>query len=463
MSADHLAAPCSPLDVLEDEILISILLAAAKSESQQQHEQQQYLHGIFPMVCKRFLQLVGSSGTSILVPLTAADQSPPLFASWLTRHGPRLQDLTIPARLLAAVAEQQPPVLPSLSNLSSLQLTGRCSENMMSALQPLSNLQELQLPGSGLFQGKWSAGTFFTVSTCFISMTSISIMRPAELTSLAPLSQLTQLQQIKLQGVVAVAELQHVTGLPISSLQLYHSNDDATAITGWLGTGAATKLQEISLVVAYRSSFGEALVQSLAQLPHLHGLHVLAAPPASVVMPASDLQPLSSSTSLTVLTLGNTWDAPINIAHLPSQLVKLAVVEGGLGNLGSSEDLARRLGGLTSLQLAVLTALQSLHIAVRGRGETFSAASLQCLSTLPHLSQLQLKGFSLKQCSLDILPLLISSLRRLQFLSLTWDAHVYCCEHHHFLPRPCNTGGGHFRAGEHLRILQLPVYCEISK
>ena len=260
-------------------------------------------------------------------------------------------------------------------------------------------------------------------------MTSISIMRPAELTSLAPLSQLTQLQQIKLQGVVAVAELQHVTGLPISSLQLYHSNDDATAITGWLGTGAATKLQEISLVVAYRSSFGEALVQSLAQLPHLHRLHVLA-PPASVVMPASDLQPLSSSTSLTALTLGNTWDAPINIAHLPSQLVTLAVVKGGLGNLGSSEDLARRLGRLTSLQLgsvtaadvqklAVLTALRSLHIAGRGGGGAFSAASLQSLSTLSCLTHLELNVSSLKQRRLNMLSLRINFLKRMRSLSLT--------------------------------------------
>ena len=120
MSADHLAAPRSPLDVLEDEILTSILLAAAGSESQQQHEQQQYLYGIFSLVCKRFHHLASSSCSSLLVPPKAADQPSPPFASWLSRHGSRLKALTIPANLLVAVAAQQPPVLPVLSNLRSL-------------------------------------------------------------------------------------------------------------------------------------------------------------------------------------------------------------------------------------------------------------------------------------------------------------------------------------------------------
>ena len=143
MSADHLAAPRSPLDVLEDEILTSIMLAAAGSENQQHQEQQQYLYGIFPLVCKRFHRLLSGSCSSVLVPPTAEDQPPPLFASWLSRHGSRLQKLTIPAKLLAAVAvaAQQPPVLPSLSNLRSLQLTGTCPEQVVSALQPLSNLR----------------------------------------------------------------------------------------------------------------------------------------------------------------------------------------------------------------------------------------------------------------------------------------------------------------------------------
>ena len=422
MSADLMAARGSSLDVLEDEILTSILLAAARSESQQQQEQQKYLYGILSLVCRRFVQLLYGSCSSVLVPSTAASQPPSLFASWLSHQAAHVQELTIPAKLLVAVAEQQPLILPSLSNLCSLQLTGGYSEQVVFTLQSLSNLRELQLPAT--LEQDWTAATLCTVLT---RLTSINLTRPVELTSLAPLSQLKQLQQIKLWGSLEVSELRHLTGLPITSLQVRSTSDDAAELAGWLSTGAATKLHNITSSL-YEGAGGQALVQSLAQLPDLHTFNAVVPSTASDL----DLQPLPSSTSLTALTLGG-WRTKVNIAHLPSQLVDLAVVEGGLVNWGPSDQLASRLGRLTSLmlgcvaaadvhKLAVLTGLQSLSLGSYAEGEAsygrnpFSSASLQGLGTLSCLTQLKLVP-TVTARTPDILPLL-SSLSRLQSLHL---------------------------------------------
>ena len=114
----------SRLEGLSAELLITILTAAVGPE---QEQQQQYLLGTLSLVCKRFHELIYSSCSSIAVPLSAAKQPPALFTSWLSRHGACMQELVIPAELLAGVAAQQPAVLPSLSNLRSLQLTGSSS------------------------------------------------------------------------------------------------------------------------------------------------------------------------------------------------------------------------------------------------------------------------------------------------------------------------------------------------
>ena len=299
---------------------------------------------------------------------------------------------------------------------------------MLSFLQPLSNLHELQLPSR--LEHPWTAATLSTVTTCFTCLTSITLLRPAKLTSLAPLSQLKQLQQIKLEGLVAVSELWHVSGLPISSLGLEHGRDEEAELMGWLSTGAAAKLQSL---VAYPGTCSEALVTSLAQLPQLRKLSVVVPRlyrDVGLHMQTSNLRPLSSSTSLTALTLGGPWDAPVNMAYLPSKLVELVVVEGGLGNWGPSEDLARRLGRLTSLQLgrvtaadiqklAMLTRLRSLSMAGWDDRGAFSAASLGHISPLSCLTHLKLVSSWLKHCTPDNLPLL-SSLSRLQSLGL-WE------------------------------------------
>ena len=439
MSADSLVAPRFPLDVLEDGILTKVLLAAARSKNQEQREQQQWLYGIFPLVCRRFLELVRSSCNSILVPSTAEHRPSPLFARWLTHHGSRLQELTIPARLLVAVAAQQPPMLPSLSNLCSLQLTPGCSEvvveppeQVLSALKPLSKLRELQLPEvcSG---HPWTTATLSKLSTCFTSLTTITIGRPAELGSLAPLSQLKQLQNLKLNDFVTVSELRHATALPISSLLLEEGKDDEAELMEWLKIGAAVKLQSL---FAYRVSCSEALVKSLAQLPQLRKLSI-AAPSVSrhvaAQMQTSVLQPLSSSSSLTSLALGGSWEGPIIIGHLPSTLVDLVFIEGGLSNWGPSGDLARRLGRLIALwlgcvtaedvpKLALLTGLRSLAVTGWEDGGTFNTASWQGFSTLSCLTHLKLDACGLREGTPDILPL-VTSLSCLRFLGL-WDQVV---------------------------------------
>ena len=299
---------------------------------------------------------------------------------------------------------------------------------MLSSLPPLSNLRELDLPYD--FNHPWTAASLSTVSACFTSLTSITLGHIADLTSLALLLQLKQLQQIELKDRVEVSLLRLVSGLPISSLRVSCAVSEVGELIRWLNTGAATKLHAIELRVHGVAGVQD-VVQSLAPLPQLRRFNVEV--PCSRYTPevqqhASSLQPLSSSSSLTALELRAVWDAPINVAYLPSKLVELTVLVGGLGNWGPSEELASRLGRLTYLQvgcvtgadahkLAMLPGLQSLSVGRREGGEAFSAASLQGLSILSHLTQLQLLSRSARQCAVDFLPVL-SSLSRLKSLGV---------------------------------------------
>ena len=214
----------------------------------------------------------------------------------------------------------------------------------------------------------------------------------------------------------------------MSLLTLWYDGEEEM-VADWLSQEAASKLQTLVLYLREGSPLPATVVQSLAQL-ELRSLEIISLDrPDREGLHAPNLQPLSSSNSLTTLTLTGRWDGPVNIAHLPSKLVDLTTSWAGLGGLENSEEVARRLGLLTSLQLeivnvadlsklAVLTRLRSLSLGqIDG---SCSTANLQRLSTLSGLTQLRLMPSQWQgQGGPRLLPLL-RSLGRLQCLRL-WE------------------------------------------
>ena len=217
-------AASSPLDLLPDGLLNTLLSTAATPEEQQeqqqhqrqQQQQQQYLYGTFPLVCKRFNRL-SPSCSRISVGLLEGGELEQ-FHRWLAKHGANIQQLTMPQAMLlhAAISTSLPnlqrlylvdggslddiSLLPTLTNLTFLScncmLTGRVLlPQFLPALRPLMLLQELHMPARRHHED-YSQDAIDALATSLPQLCQLRLQDLVEYSYLTPLTKLQRLQRL---------------------------------------------------------------------------------------------------------------------------------------------------------------------------------------------------------------------------------------------------------------------------
>ena len=340
---EDMEGACFPLLDLEDKALHLVLSMAA------QPQQQQNLYGIFPLICKRFHQL----SHSCIRPSSIAVKAPPAdevdnFARWCSKHGGGIQHAVLPAT--QAVLEH-PAIIPSLSNLSSLELvpggenvnaaappssfsslstlTSLTSlkinqlknppkaEQLLPLLQQLTDLQELQLLNR-LNGGSWWTPDLLvqlTSSLTNLSTLCLSVDMQHNLSTSASVQGLQRLKQLGLHQscIPSIEALQQVGKFAITSLselkiQLFPEDDEILVhdVVSWLNNEPSSKqLKSLGIrdCTALWTDDGvlSLLLPELAKLPQLRELQLY----CRGLLDSLEYLPLPESLESLSLSFGN--------------------------------------------------------------------------------------------------------------------------------------------------------------
>ena len=415
----------SPLDLLPDGLLTTLLSTAATPEEQQeqqqhqrqQQHQQQYLYGTFPLVCKRFNGL-SPRCSSISVGLLEGDELQQ-FQRWLAKHGANIQQLTMPQAMLqhAGLSTYLPnlqrlylidggplddiSLLPALTNLTFLSCNCMLSDRVdvpqfLPALRPLTLLQELHMPARNGFED-YSKNEFDALATIVPQISQLQLRDSIiEHSFLTPLTKLQRLQSLLpgRRSWLLPCHLHYIANLPLCSLMVHVGPKDAKDLLHWLDHGVVKQLTSLDVTFSYHTEYASSeVLPRLSLLPQLRCLE-LSDGRFSTNTP-DYISQLELLTQITTLSLYS-YVVPLKegVPLLPPNLLSLKVRTGCLDQWLLEEKICGALSRLTSLSGRItstecLTALAGLtHLRRLGLGITPPKGRKKHLARLSALTQL---------------------------------------------------------------------------
>ena len=470
--------PACPFDRLSDDQLLHLLTIAAAAATTQQQQQQRYLYGIFPLVCKRLLEVTTSSTCNHPIFITdAAD--PATLSSWVSKHGACVQQLTLPTKQELL---EHPGILPALQNLRSLHIScpdsaapeaipyddsydcSRClsavtqltsltfsndsgvadAQRLLTSLQPLSRLVNLQLQSTAYSSGQWTRKLLQQLASSLPHLTSIAFNSGAQLRELGALTTLQQLQRVDLKGINSQDPLDLCSfpaDLPLTSVTLVIVDEESAAcFVAWCSKGCSKHLQALDLDVR-EGPFLKVVLEQLPKQPQLRSLSIVNSFNDKRSIAASWYSALVHCTQLTGLALCDYSGGPrgeaatLKVGCIPPRLCSLCLVGFSLMDWleqQQKQQLGSCLKQLTSLKLshaaagtipciASLTRLKELSICFRAQ---IAATSLLPLSSLSSLTSFGLTSHQLHTEEILGVVSVLSGLQRLDLRKASNNAKL---------------------------------------